>query len=320
MSMFHIISTINGQTNEGMRNVATHIAKSMERQHHMVCRSGLKNIPQIIKYSRLCGTTLIFAKANKPVYWLARFTSAFSKNLWIVCVQKPEEYFLEHAKEHPLNANYLALRPQDIAGVELAPGFRKETFSVGINTKKFKPVTKEEQKKLKEKYGFSADKPLVIHVGHCSSGRRLEDFGFLENCEKLVVASGMFESEEVVKVLRDHNVRIMSGYIENVEEIYQMADVYFFPTLSTEHVISVPLSVMEALACGTPVIAYRDFEPVKGIKAEEDAVLLLDSWNQLQEAIPAAAARKADRCFLTEPKSWEEAANEVIETVERDKQ
>ena len=45
--VIHVIGTVNGQVNEGMRNVATHLAKEFEKEN-TVLYSGLKQIPQIV--------------------------------------------------------------------------------------------------------------------------------------------------------------------------------------------------------------------------------------------------------------------------------
>ena len=42
--VIHVIGTVNGQVNEGMRNVATHLAKEFEKEN-TVLYSGLKQIP-----------------------------------------------------------------------------------------------------------------------------------------------------------------------------------------------------------------------------------------------------------------------------------
>lgn len=39
--VIHVIGTVNGQVNEGMRNVATHLAKEFEKEN-TVLYSGLK--------------------------------------------------------------------------------------------------------------------------------------------------------------------------------------------------------------------------------------------------------------------------------------
>lgn len=312
----HIISTVNGQVNEGMRNVATHIAKVFEKDHE-VRYSGLKSVGSIIKNSRACDVTIIFARANKLVYWLSRIVAMFSKNLWIVCVQKPEADFTDLVQKHPLKANYLTIVEKDLDEIVLRPDCRKELFSVGIKADKFSPVDKDRQAELKGKYGFSPNRPLVIHVGHCSAGRGLEDFAAITDADRMVVASGMFENAETVKTLEDAGVRIHKGYLEHVEEIYQMADVYLFPTHSTEYVISIPLSVMEALSCGVPVIGYKDFKNLTAIPAENGAVTLINNWDELNAAVMKAAERKADRSYLTSPKTWEQVADDVLAIIQK---
>lgn len=312
----HIISTVNGQVNEGMRNVATHISKAFEKDHE-VRYSGLKDVASIIKNSRACDVTMIFARANKLVYWLSRAVTVFSKNLWIVCVQKPDADFTALVRKHPLKANYLTIVEKDLDEVMVRPGCRKELFSVGIKADKFSPVDKARQEKLKGKYGFSPNRPLVIHVGHCSAGRGLEDFAAISDADRMVVASGMFENAETVKTLEDAGVKIHKGYLEHVEEIYQMADVYLFPTHSAEFVISIPLSVMEALSCGVPVIGYKDFENLAAIPAAEGAVTLINSKGELNAAVADAVKRKQNQGYLTEPKTWEQVADDVLNIVRR---
>ena len=49
--VIHVIGTVNGQVNEGMRNVATHLAKEFEKDN-TVLYSGLKQIPQIVLNAR----------------------------------------------------------------------------------------------------------------------------------------------------------------------------------------------------------------------------------------------------------------------------
>lgn len=310
----HIVSTVNGQVNEGMRNVATHIAKAFENGNE-VRYSGLKDIKSVIKNSRACDVTMIFARANKMVYWLARVIGMFSKNVWIVCVQKPDKDFTALANRHPLKANYLTIVESDLDGIHTS--YKKELFGVGIRSDKFSPVDKVRQAEFKKKHGISLNRPLVIHVGHCSAGRGLEDFASVTHAERLVVASGMFENEETVKVLENAGVKIHKGYLEHVEEIYQMADVYLFPTHSTEYVISIPLSVMEALSCGVPVIGYQDFGNLTAIPAEEGAVTLIKDKNELDAAVLQVADRKREESYLTAPKTWEQVAEDVLIKVTR---
>jgi glycosyltransferase involved in cell wall biosynthesis len=159
----------------------------------------------------------------------------------------------------------------------------------------------------------------MIHVGHCSKGRGLEDFVKIEGVQKLVIASGMFEDENVIRTLNDAHVRIHKGYLENVEEIYQMADAYLFPTKSTEFVISIPLSVTEALSCGVPVIAYKSFENLSKITSLEGAVTLVETAEEINSVLPEVLKKKCDHSLLVNNRSWRDVAGNVLEMIREDR-
>ena len=312
--VIHVIGTVNGQINEGMRNIATHLAKEFEKEN-TILYSGLKQIPQIVLNSRRADVTMIFARANKLVYKLTSIVTKMCKNTWIVLVQKPGVDFMEKNNKHPLKCSYLSITEGDMRDVKIVSGRKKKLFSVGIKADKFAPVSVEQQKKLKQKYGFDPSKPLVIHVGHCSKGRGLEDFEKIHTAQRLVVASGMFEDENVVRILNEANVKIHEGYLENVEEVYQMADAYLFPTRSMEFVISIPLSVMEALSCGVPEIGYKSFENLKEITGSESAITLIDNVEQLDEILPEVIKKKSNHSLLEKTGSWSEVAQSVLEMI-----
>ena len=65
--VIHVIGTVNGQVNEGMRNVATHLAKEFEKEN-TVLYSGLKQIPQIVLNARRADVTMIFVYLGFDCY------------------------------------------------------------------------------------------------------------------------------------------------------------------------------------------------------------------------------------------------------------
>ena len=195
----HVISTVNGQQNEGMRNVATHISHRFEAENEVVY-SSLRDLIKMPLRCMKSDVTMIFARCTKAVYSVAKICSLFSKKLVMVMVQKPQDEFLKKNKAHPLNCSWLTICEEDAEGIE---SDRIHLFEAGINAEKFSPVSKQKSEELKEKYGFDKTKPLVVHVGHCSQGRGLEDFAYIdgEHFSRLVVASGMFESQDTVSAL-----------------------------------------------------------------------------------------------------------------------
>ena len=233
-------------------------------------------------------------------------------------MQKPDRQFSMLNASHPLACSYLSLTEGDLVDVSVLPGQEKRLFHVGIKKEKFVSVSLDKKKALRAKYGLESNKPLVIHVGHCSAGRGLEDFLYVNDVQKLVVASGMFESQEVVSALENDGVRIIRGYLENVEEIYQMADVYLFPTKSTEFVISIPLSVMEALSCGIPVIGYESFRNLQEIKGKKDAINLVNDPSEISDLVKRLLNNPSSKSLLSDSYTWDEVATQVMGILQGD--
>ncbi len=307
----HIISTINGLENEGMRNVATHLAREFEKEH-TVTHSSLKDVLSIIKNGRKSDVTLVFARLIKSVYYMLRIVRPFVKKICVVCVQPVSEEFAQLNRKHKVVDYCLTICKSDVENA-----FEKDiihTFPVGINSEKFKRSEKSRAQLCKE-LSLPDDKTIVLHVGHCSSGRYLEEMLTLDKSKYhcVVIASGMFDDENVKKALKDGGVDVRFGFVKNIEDYYSCADVYFFPTKSSEFVISVPLSVMEALSCGTPVVAYKSFEKLSLIKSEDNAFELISSVDELSCAVDKAKIKKSDNSFLVHSKNWGEVSAQVIE-------
>ncbi len=80
---------------------------------------------------------------------------------------------------------------------------------------------------VRRELGVPGDLPLVLHVGHLKRSRGLEARG----------------------------VRVVRRYLPDIERVYRAADVYVFPVEDPLGSIEVPLSVIEALASGLPVVS-----------------------------------------------------------------
>lgn len=307
----HIISTINGLENEGMRNVATHLSKEFEKEH-TVTYSNLKDVFSIIKNGRKSDVTIVFARLIKSVYYMLRMVRPFVKKICVVCVQPVSEEFAALNRKHKVVDYCLTICKSDVE-----KAFDENiihTFSVGINTDKFKR-TVDSRGQLCKKLGLPSDKTIVLHVGHCSKGRYLEEMLTLpkDKYHPVIIASGMFNDEDTIQTLRDGGVDLRFGFVKNIEDFYNCADVYFFPTKSSEFVISVPLSCMEALSCGTPVVAYKSFDKLSLIKVSSDnAFTLINSAHELSAAVDTAKLYKSEASYLHDPKTWSAVSDDVI--------
>jgi len=320
----NVISTVNGLENEGMRNVATHILRYAD-DFCKIRRSPLGNPAVCIMNTVGADAVVIFARASGKVAKIASVLRMLCPRIYIVLVQKPEPAFLSHVKEKAGKYSYFSITKSD-GEVLAAAGNAVYDLPVGIDSAKFRPAENEgEILRLREKYGFDR-RPLVLHVGHLSPGRGLEAFLNLpeDKYNRLVIASGMFSDDGVRQMLTDDGVTVIERYLEDVSEVYRMADVYLFPTKSAEFVISIPLSVMEALACGVPAVS---FEGVKGIDAifttSADDITVLPSdidCKTLETTISAIAEKAAKRkkSLLRAPLSWKECADKLFEVISAD--
>ncbi len=311
----HIISTINGLENEGMRNVATHLSREFEKEN-TVTYSGLKDVFSIIKNGRKSDVTVVFARLIKSVYYMLKIVRPFVKKICVVCVQPVSDEFAQLNKKSRVVDYCLTICKEDVTNA-----FSDDivhTFDVGINTEKFKKNT--DRTALCEKLCLPQDKTIVLHVGHCSKGRYLEEMLKLdkEKYHCVVIASGMFDDENTINSLKNGGIDVRFGFVKNIEDYYNCADVYFFPTKSSEFVISVPLSVMEALSCSTPVVAYSSFEKLSLIKVNSDkAVTLIEDVSQVEKAVEVALQCKGEDSYLKNPKSWAEISDEILEEFEK---
>ena len=159
----------------------------------------------------------------------------------------------------------------------------------GIKTSKFHKITASEKYILKKELGLPLDKIIVLHVGHLNSGRNLTVLNQLKDANDifpLVIGSSTVNSDEkLVGVLKNHGVNIISGYLPEVEKYYMAADCYIFPTINSDFAIQLPLSVLEALACGTPVLSTR-YEALPFFLEETPPFLnYIDSFEHLDKVV-----------------------------------
>ncbi|MET2984886.1 glycosyltransferase family 4 protein [Aureibaculum conchae] len=126
----------------------------------------------------------------------------------------------------------------------------------------FKPLKNEEDKlKLRKKYSLPEDAFIVSHMGHLNEGRNLKSLVPLQKAGLQVVIVGSSSTptdaqgkQSLKDELLSENIIIVDKYIDKIQEIYQLSDLYIFPVVKKNSSIGMPLSVLEARACGTPVL------------------------------------------------------------------
>lgn len=132
---------------------------------------------------------------------------------------------------------------------------------MGIDLKKFTPATQEEKRSIRKKMGIPEDDFLFVYAAEFSK-RKNQAFlirSFSEVCQeypnmKLLLAGKgalLGECRELIRQLHKEDQISFLGYVSDMRELYAACDA----CVSTSKIEGLPFNIMEAMACGLPVIA-----------------------------------------------------------------
>lgn len=197
-------------------------------------------------------------------------------------------------------------------------GSRAKRLKVGVDTDRFRPVSGEQKKALRKKYGIPDNSQVVLHVGHMKEGRNLQQLLKLDSRYSIMLVTSTFTANEQEHVVRQQlenrkNLRIADTYFEHIEEIYQVSDAYFFPVERKRHCIDAPLSVFEAAACNVPCIhtAYGELTQMEN----KEGFYTIQSFEaeHLNELVGKAIEEKQNPRKSVLEYDWKKAVEELLE-------
>ncbi len=169
----------------------------------------------------------------------------------------------------PLSARIIALIKPDLIltqsyeseGMFASSGCQTKFLPSGVNTQRFTPASNDIKRELRRKYKLPEERFIILHVGSIQKDRNILIFNQMnqdEDNQVIIIGSTTRAMEQdVYQNLKNSGCLVWRTYLENVEELYALADCYIFPTIGKLNSIEMPLSVMEAMSCNLPVISTR---------------------------------------------------------------
>jgi glycosyltransferase involved in cell wall biosynthesis len=192
----------------------------------------------------------------------------------------------------------------------------------GVDLNEFRPVRPDQKSVLRRQFGLPVAAAIALHAGHLNRGRGVLDLAAIADLVTPVLISSTSTPQDgaVKDELEAAGVRVVTRYIPNIAQLYAAADAYVFPVPPqplASGSIDVPLSVLEAAACGLPVVTTR-FGALPEIWPAEAGIRYYESRTELRAAmIEVAGARLTSGAIraLAEPYGWDSLARKLLGAV-----
>ncbi|MCD7033137.1 glycosyltransferase family 4 protein [Metabacillus sp. GX 13764] len=143
-------------------------------------------------------------------------------------------------------------------------GAIKHIHGVGIDTERFKPAEPIKKNELRLKYGYRKEQLLLFYAAEFNANknqqlliRAMANVKEAVPDAKLLLAGEGRLQDECKKLAKEFNVERnidFLGYRKDIAELLPMCDIAVASSLRE----GLPVNVMEAMACGLPVIATKN--------------------------------------------------------------
>jgi len=234
----------------------------------------------------------------------------------MLAVQHREYLFLFRALLNLLRPDLLLLLGESDKVFFEEKRMKVKVLPPAVDKETFHKIAAETKVILRKEYGIPINKSIVLHVGHLKASRNLKCFIYLQrvdNIQVVIVGSTINNQKEhkLQEILKDYGVIIIDEFIPDIQEVYQLSDIYVFPVLKRDAAIEMPLSILEALACNLPIITTR-FGGLPNYFKEDIWFKYFDSTEELIKLVCNMNRDNIQNDKKVENFTWDLFANEII--------
>ncbi len=322
---------------EGIRNVARALLLELRERHDVLAFTqgewnGEGNVKRVPMNRYFLNPTLLrearafrpdvtvyvpWTSGTPPTFLRARMLRSVTRRPVVILLSQPYEmaWWAKTATRWLLPDLVIAMSDNVVR--QLAQiGAETEFVPAGVDLGRFRPPTPAAREAERARLGFASDEQVVLHVGHLNPRR--VDAGDLRALARrprrrivIVGSTSTPQDDALVAALRGAGCTVIREYMAHIERLYGAADVYLFPTRDQRSSIGVPLSVLEALACGIPVVSTR-FEGLPRLFPAAAFVRFATGHRQMERALSEAPpAPDPDARKLVEDLDWRDMARTI---------
>lgn len=132
---------------------------------------------------------------------------------------------------------------------------------VGVDEKRYYPVSEEIKNELKKKMGYTLNQKIILCVGELNKNKnQIMAINAMKDVLKkypdvhLILAGNGPEKENLENAIKERNLEkniSLIGYVTNLQDYQHIADI----SVSCSKREGLPLNIVEAMLSGTPVVA-----------------------------------------------------------------
>lgn len=196
-------------------------------------------------------------------------------------------------------------------------GCETRFFPNGVDIEKFKPKSQEHIRRLRDELGIPIQSFVVLHLASMRKQRNLGVFKTIQRQEGYQVILVARENEaggkQLIHELQEAGCLVWRKHFANIEDVYNVANCYVFPTIEAKACIETPLSVLEAMACNLPVVTTR-FGALPGLFHEGSGLYFAEGVEQILGVTQVIKNGKprVDTRHLVSQYSWGNLAADLI--------